>query len=440
MTLTVPSIPHGALQPTIDPINLPNMGTTPTTATDLPDMNTIPATCRRPYHPDECLCPSHSEKFVTRKEYDEIKDSLSRLETILTSTNPSGQEPSGSANDEVAAAVNMVKKQAGILSKVISPSATAPPSAVRGRGQDTSYGNAPTSGSLPTATSSFSRGPNHSSQPQHPDSVGDGSSGNASFAYNPFSLNVPSQSGGGSGGPSDVGDEDYYHSSVRNTISPHSHSTSTEFSRPTSSAYNNQGHLQPMSTGHFQSNMPASPFHGPTYSSQHRRIPAINLGDLVVEDQSHSSGALLRGNADPSGPLSTLANLANASSMTLSSHRSPGTHLQPTHNQHQNQGSGVNTSQSSPPLTLAPIGAQSIPRTGRKDLSISTSPTAGGALTMLPPPSIAPPRLPLVGGSGNREAQLRRVLQTCLPRREVCDRLIEYYVRCFAVPNHGKMN
>ncbi|KIM23189.1 hypothetical protein M408DRAFT_332483 [Serendipita vermifera MAFF 305830] len=38
--------------------------------------------------------------------------------------------------------------------------------------------------------------------------------------------------------------------------------------------------------------------------------------------------------------------------------------------------------------------------------------------------SIAPPRLPT---PKDREAQLLHVLHTCLPRREICDRLVEYY-------------
>jgi hypothetical protein len=407
------------------------METMPTTATDLPDMNTI-SPCRRD-HFDECACTSHSEKFVTRKEYDEIKDSLSRLETILTTTSPGGQGPSSSANHEVAAAVNMVKRQAGLLSKVISnPSSSAgPPSMLQGRGQSNSYGDA-TGDSVPTVTSSFSHATNRG-QSQHSETVGGG--GNASFAYNPFPLNVPSQSIRGNGGPSDVGDEDYYGSGARNTISSHSHSTPTEFSRPTSSTYHHTGHIQSMS-GHFQSNLPESPFHGPAYPNQIQRIPEINLGGLVVEDQSQSASAMLRGNADSSGPLSTLANLANATSIASSSNRPSNSHLQPIHHQHHNQGTAVNVGQPSPSLTLAPIGAQPIPPTARTGLSVST----GGGLAMLPPPVIAPPRLPPVGGDGHREAQLRRVLQTCLPRREICDRLVEYYVRPFPRPEYDQIN
>ena len=247
----------------------------------------------------------------------------------------------------------MVKRQAGILSKVISnPSSSsgAPPSTLRGRAQSHSYGDV-TSDSVPTVTSSFSHAPNLG-QPQYDETSGGG--GNASFAYNPFSLNVPSQSSRGNGGPSDMGDEDYYGSGARNTISSHSHSTPTEFSRPTSSAYQHTGHLQPMS-GHFQSNLPGSPFPGSTYPNQHQRIPEINLGGLVVEDQSQSASAMLRGTADPSGPLSTLANLANATSMASSSNRSSSSHIQPMHHQHHSQVTPVNIGQPSPSLTLAPL-------------------------------------------------------------------------------------
>jgi hypothetical protein len=65
----------------------------------------------------------NSEKFVTRREYDEIKDSLNRLENFLT-TNPGS---SASTTEEVAAAVNMVKSKAVLLSKVVASPQPGPP-------------------------------------------------------------------------------------------------------------------------------------------------------------------------------------------------------------------------------------------------------------------------------------------------------------------------
>jgi len=434
MTLT-PSAPRGALQLSLDPITASHrMGTVPTPTTDIPDMNAIlTSDDDRSRLDDECTCACHSEKFVTRKEYDEIKDSLSRLETILTTTTPSGQGSSGSANEEVAAAVNMVKKQAGILGKVISnpsvsSSSAQPPSALRSRGQSVAYAEVPSSAPISTVPSSFSR-PTYRGHP--PDSGG----GNSSFAYSPFSLNVPSQS---PGGPRDAGDEDYYGatSGVRNAMGTHSHSTATEFPRSTTSTYQNPGRLQPMA-GHFQSNIAESSYHGSNYPSQHQRVPEINLGGLVVEGQSHSSEALLRRNptdiykspsSDPTGPLSTLANLANASSMMSSPHRPSATHIQPIQHHQQSQD-----------LTLAPIGVQSISHAPRNPgLSISTSVAPAESPNTMPPPAIAPPRLPPADGGGNREAQLSRVLQVCLPRREVCDKLLEYYVRLFGPTEREK--
>ena len=441
---------HGALQLSLHPLTItsPNVASTSSYPTDLTDMTTKSTDGHGRYRFDKCTCQYHSEKFVTRKEYDEIKDSLSRLENILTTTSPTGQGgASGSATEEVAAAVNIVKKQAGFLSKVISdtPSTAATSAAAatasdhhRNRGQSISYATA--ASSLPVGISSSSSS-SHGHNRNHLGSGGDSGGNNGSFAYQPFSLNVPSQSGGGL---SDTGDDEYYGNGggQRNTISSHSHSTSTEFSRPPSSTFPNHHqqhqhqhhHLQPAQIsggsggGHFQTNIPPGSYTASTYSS---RIPEINLGGLVVEDQSSrgASSDLYKSPHDPSDSLSTLANLANASSMASSSRRSSTGHLQPGH--HQNPSMGL----TSPSLTLAPIGSQDISRPA--SLSLSTAGGgSGGSSSVDYPPSVAPPRLPpggppgLAGSAGQgREAQLQHVLQTSVPRREICDRLVEYYVR-----------
>lgn len=417
MSLTSSYSIHGALQLSLGPVVVHHVASTTSDTTDLTDMTTSHTFGRA--HFDGCGCQYHREKFVTRKEYDEIKDSLSRLENILTTTSPNGQGgPSGSATEEVAAAVNIVKKQAGFLSKVISdaPTLAAPTPPHRNRDGNTSYSNVATGGSISAGVSSSSMSHNRNHL---------GSNGDSSFAYQPFSLNVPSQSGGGL---SDAGDDDYYGSGPRNTISSHSHSTSTDFSRPASSTYPNPNHLQQQQpSGHFQSSIPTSSFPAPSY---HSRIPEINLGGLVVEDQSQSTGKSYRGHAedlyktspaDPAASLSTLANVANAS-MASTTHRTSSGHLQPAH--HKNHSSSL----TSPSLTLAPIAGQEMTTVGRPmSLSISTNASNAERAHMFPL-SIAPPRLPIEGET-NREAQLRQLLHSCLPRREICDRLVQYYVR-----------
>jgi hypothetical protein len=240
---------------------------------------------------------------------------------------------------------------------------------------------------------------------------GDGGSVAAPFRYQPFALSVPSQSRVDHG----HGGNDYY--GMRQRSHSLSQATPTSYSRspvaPSPSASHQHHHLQypsPTVPGHF-----SSPFAGgniPNQAHHQSRVPQIHLGGLVVKDQSSSQ--MLRNDYslnNPASSLSTLASVANSSGRPLG--------LQPMQSDQSNEPQPSS-------LTLPPIGAV------RRDvepgaLSIAV-PTADAGV--IPLPFLAPPRLP-IGDKAARESELRRVLHGSLPRREICDRLIEYYVSYF---------
>lgn len=419
------------------------------------------APCTRRGDADKCkwniLEPA--DKFVTRKEYDEIKDSLSRLENILSSTG--GERLPGTTTEQVAIIVDKVKKQAGLLGKVISAtnSNTGPqpimvnqhqqsqnhmthpeksydtydttdrldssmfqsgPSGIqshhhhpaRNRAMiDPTFGNGTGIGDLPTAGNSLG----HSGPMRHgSNSTTNGPTG-LGYAYPQFALNVPSQS--------PRSDDGFYgrpHSgSVSSQAQPYAGHSSQ---RSSSQQHGNQHHMLP-SPSHtlspFSATAPtmSGPFHPLASQSYHRSGPnvgptgSVDLGGLVVEDQSSSS--LLRAGHLSTSSLSTLAHVANSTR--------PGLSLIPPHSSPV-PSTGAEYPVSSTPsvgtVTLAPITVESQTR-GSANLPGTHGPPV--ELTVMPPP-ILPPET-----TGAKEAEMKRILQANLPRKEICDRLVAHY-------------
>lgn len=361
-----------------------------------------------------------------------MKDSLIRLETILSTNGPAAD----GVTEEVAAVVNDLKDKAGLLGRAVVSSKPGPQ---HHHGQSTDHPGLNGALSNPSTVganlgNSAPRGYQGGSNATNNANTGDSSSGmvgissvvtgsgpnaTTSYGYPSFSLSVPSQSPVNHG----HGDEDYYGSGQRSHSHSHSQPTPTSYSRsplaPSPIVTHNLPYPSPVIPGHFPSSLSPGSIHNPSYQ-QSRGVAQIDLGGLVVEDQS--SNRLLRSDYPlntTTSSLSTLANVANSSNrhnmsiQPVQSHRPSDLH--------------------SPSLTLPPIGAtghQVTPGSERRDaearnLSIVVPSSTDAVGTAIP--TIAPPRLPITDKAG-REAELRRILQTCLPRREICDRLVEYYV------------
>ena len=428
------------------------------------------------HHPRDARnlsCDStRSDKFVTRKEYDEIKDSLSRLENILSTTG--GESLPGTATEQVAAVVNMVKSKAGLLGKVISATNTgagAPPIVVnqhQHRQTHMMHSGKPYDAYDATErldSSMFQSGPGGiHPPPQHPSrsrvmidptfvggapigdlspvgtglghnsTVGHGSNGTSSgpgalgYAYPQFPLNVPSQS------PQSEG-EFYlrtHSSSVSSQAQPYLSQQSTSQQQ-----HGGQQHmlaspshtLSPFSAS--APNMPA-PFHPMASQSYHRGAHSgnansgVDLGGLIVEGQS--SNSLTRPGHLSTSSLSTLAHVANSARPGLSlipPHSSPVPSIGADY--------PVMSTPSAGTVTLAPITVESQSR-GQAIFPGTHGPPV--ELTIMPAP-VLPPET-----TAAKEAEMRRILQANLPRKEVCDRLVAHYVstrsrKYFAVADDG---
>ncbi|KAG8807994.1 hypothetical protein FRC17_004187 [Serendipita sp. 399] len=412
---------------------------------------------------------AHSEKFVTRKEYDEIKDSLTRLQSIL-SNNPSattttsavpggmgagigvggmGGAAAGGVVDplQVAQALSVVQSKFGNVVPGLGTSTTSmnmpppppPPPAhelklrMNSAGGGTGGGvggttHTPSSSSpspslsypLPLPASSSS---NASSTP-----LLRGGSGTGTGVGAPFTLSVPSQS-------PQISSSSMMYPSNAATV-PFGGVNVSVVQRYPTNANDEEGDddtdeflrrpyppRASTSSGRDRASSSASGTHFVPHSSSSTRrrqgslmgVPEIHLGGLVVENQSpvHPGVYTAHGQYQPQN------------------HATHAFH-HPHHPHHSQNGNKLDTLASVAHSTTSTASAMT--NLGILEVPSSTSlPAASSAsassLTLAPIGGGS--RVLFGGGSADvmasREVEMRRLLERSLPRKEVCDRLVSHY-------------
>ncbi|KAG8845591.1 hypothetical protein FRB91_001635, partial [Serendipita sp. 411] len=396
----------------------------------------VPATNHRSHHPpflvpvmaDHTIHPPpidndhhvHSDKFVTRKEYDEIKDSLNRLQSIL-----SNQSPSATTDPvEVAAVLNAVQSRAStVFAKMAGPGVPANnisgtnTNANANTNVNTNVNKNKRTGSGGGTADPFM--PMPPPPPPPPPLEGGGGRSNASSGSPPPSLSYPlSRSSRRS--YSDAAAP----STALGSISAATQSYATGVPSQT---------VFPASTNPFGVGMSVGVIQGydddrddflsqPTPQSTHfipgsgprkgavsvaTAVPEIHLGGLIVDDQSPT--ALVHPG---------MYNLNKLDALAKAAHSSPRSGLGMPMGSVDVDGRPASSSSK---VTLAPIHANGL------------SPEVNGSSSTTGRFSPAPGVSMVMGGVGGRdsmsskESEMRRVLETCLPRKEVCDRLVAHY-------------
>ncbi|KAG8758504.1 hypothetical protein FRC14_008065 [Serendipita sp. 396] len=358
----------------------------------------------------------HSDKFVTRKEYDEIKDSLNRLQSIL-----SNQSPSATTDPvEVAAVLNAVQSRAStVFAKMAGPGVPANNSSGTNTNTNANTNaNTNVNKNKRTGSGGGTADP-FMPMPPPPPLEGGGGRSNASSGSPPPSLSYPlsrpsrrsySEAAAPSTalGSTSAATQSYAMGVPSQTVFP---SPTNPFGVGMSvgviQGYDDDrddflSHPTPQST-HF---IPGS---GPRKGSVSvaTAVPEIHLGGLIVDDQSPT--ALVHPG---------MYNLNKLDALAKAAHSSPRSGLGMPMGSVDVDGRPASSSSK---VTLAPIHANGL------------SPEVNGSSSTTGRFSPAPGVSMVMGGVGGRdsmsskESEMRRVLETCLPRKEVCDRLVAHY-------------